>query len=171
MCAPAITLQEALRVAVEASRFLVGVSRDPSRALSMIEPFSELEELTCGSAHQIQLSRSIVCAVVADCHNALGDFHTAANWYRRASGYWQKGGYPASYADLAIRHQLVDHYQTALECMRANRADWQSRPLCSRIYSHIISRWWMYPSQWSLILHERSLIPKLESLIAEWHNR
>ena len=167
---PEITLQEALRAAVEASQFLVGVSHDPSRALAMIEPYADFEELTGGSPHQIQLARSIVCAVVADCQNALGDFHTAANWYRRASGYWKKGGYPAFYADLVIKHQLVEHYQTALECMRANRADWQSRPLLVRIYLHIISRWWMYPSQWSLMFRERSLTSKLESLIAEWHN-
>lgn len=165
-----IKLQEAIHAAVEASQFLQGISHDPSRALSIIEPYAEHEELTGGSADQIRMARSIVCAVMADCFNGLGDFQTAANWYRRASGYWMKGGYPPLYADLVIKHELVDHYQTALDCLRSNRADWQSRPLLVRLYFHIVSRWWMYPSQWSLMLRERGLAAKLESLITAWRH-
>lgn len=139
--------------------------------LAIIEPYAEQDELTGGSADQIRMSRSIVCAVMADCFGELGDFRTAANWYRRASGYCKKGGFPSCYAELVIKHDLVEHFEPALDCLRSNRADWMSRPLFVRLYYHIVSRWWMYPSQWAIMFRTRSLTSKLESLIAEWHRR
>ncbi len=164
---PEITLQEALRAAVEASQFLIGVSHDPSRALAIIEPYAEFEGLTGGSAEQVRCSRSIVCSVVADCHKALGDYRTSANWYRRASGYLKRGGFPSEYAELVVNHELADHYENALECMRVNRDWWRSQPLLVRLHGHLVSRWWLYPSGWKMRFRERSLISELESLIAE----
>ena len=169
MSQPNLTLQEALRMAVEANKFLQGVSHDPMRALAIIEPYADRDDLTGGSAEQVQKSRSIVCGVMGDCYQELGDFHTSANWYRRASGYSKVGGFPLCYAELVVKHELTEHYEDVLDCLRSTRKDWKSRPLKDRLYYHFVSRWWLYPSMWKLLSRERSLISQLESLVAERH--
>jgi hypothetical protein len=97
----------------------------------------------------------------------LGEIQTAADWYRRASENWKAGGYPPIYADMVVRHGLVDHYETALDCLKFNRADWAGRPLLVRLYYHLTSMWWIHPSMWQLRLRARKVLQRLEALVQE----
>ena len=43
-------------------------------------------------------------------------------WYQLSVRYTRDSGFPIAYADLAIQHELRDHYRPALEALRENRA-------------------------------------------------
>jgi hypothetical protein len=107
-----------------------------------------------------------ICAVTGDCYRLLGDVAAAADWYRRAAGHWKGGlGYPFFYADMVVQHQLTEHYQLALDCLRREQAYWRAKPLLHRVYHDLGSLWWLYPSCWRQRLRESSLVPRLEALI------
>src|SRR5262245_27691680 len=161
------TPKQAIDAAIDASRYLHGVRKDPGRALRIIERYAACEFVAGAGAEQALRVRSIICAVIADCYRELGDVKVAAEWYRSASQSWRVGGFPAFYADMVITHELADHYETALECLKVNDESWRSRPLLVRWYYNIACCWWLYPAMWRLRLRERSFIPRLETLIKD----
>jgi hypothetical protein len=167
VAARAVTPQEALAEAARASQFLQGLQLNPLEALRIIEPYACCAEFTDAAEEQTRRIRSIICSVVADCHRELGDVNLAAKCYREASEYWMFGGYAPFYADMVTAHELAEHYEEALECLRFNQASWQQRPLSVRLWSHLVSRWWLYPSQWRVQFRKRRRIPRLEALIKE----
>jgi hypothetical protein len=99
----------------------------------------------------------------------MGDIGTAAEWYRRAGQSWKIGGFPAIYADMVLRHRLADHYETALDCLQSNLADWQAKPLVVRIYWHVVSGWWLRPwlyrSIWQTSLRQSALVAELQEAL------
>lgn len=162
-----VTPKEALDEAVRASQYLQGPRFDPQEALRIIEPYADCEEFLGAAKEQTQRVRSILCSVVADCHRELGDVNLAAKKYREASEHWMFGGYAPYYADMVIEHELAEHYQKALECLKFNKESWRQRPLSVRLWSHFVSRWWLYPSEWRVQFRERRRMARLEELIKE----
>ena len=161
-----MTPQEAIAVACRADRFLRGFRPDPRRALEVIQSVPEEAEFSGADSQADRIARAALCAVRADCHRMLGEFATAADWYRRAAGHWKGGlAYPFFYADLVVRHRLTEHYQLALDCLRHEQAYWQSGPLLYRFHHSLRSLWWLYPSGWKQRLRERSLGLRLEALL------
>lgn len=163
-----VTVREALDAAVAAGRYLEWPSPDPARALATISPYAECEEFADAQPGQTPRVRTIVCAVVGDCHQSLGKVEAAAGWYLRARRYTQAGGGPPFfapfYAQMVVDHRLASHYLTALECLHDHYAVWRGQPLLTRLYWHVVSLWWVRPFQWRMWLRERRLLPQLEAL-------
>jgi hypothetical protein len=160
-----VTPKQALDAVIQASNYLQGLSHNPSQALAIIEPYTRYEHFDGASAEQTLRVRSIVCAVVADCYREMGSVEIAADWYRTASRHWKVGGFPEHYANMVLTHELVDHYETALDCLKATRADWHARPFLVRLYFNVRALWWLYPSECSQRLRHRTFIRRLEALI------
>jgi hypothetical protein len=161
------TPKQALDAAMDASRYLQGLRMDPRRALRIIEPYAACGLLVGATPAQSLRVRSIIHAVIADCYRELGEVTAAAEWYRSASQNWKVGGFPGFYADMVITHRLADHYETALECLKVSQESWRARPLLMRLYYHVTSCWWLYPSMWRILTRERGFVPRLEALIRD----
>jgi hypothetical protein len=160
----AITARDAMRAAMEAGRYVVGLRKDPRRALAIIGPAAGCPKYACDRPDTERKVRAIVCNVTGDCHRLLGDFRAAAEWYRAAGESDEGSGSAPIYADLVLAHGLADHYPAALKYLRAHRQRWRARPLGQRLYWHLASGWWLYPSAWRLQWRERSLLARLEAL-------
>ena len=160
-----VTPKQALDAACQASNYLQGLNHNPSRALAIIEQFAQCKQFSGASDERTGRVRSIVCAVVADCYREMGNVEIAAEWYRSAARYWKVGGFAEYYANMVIIHELADHYETALDCLKATRADWHARPFLVRLYFNVRALWWLYPSEWSQRLRHHTFIRRLEALI------
>jgi hypothetical protein len=172
-----VKAEDALQAAIRSSSHLSGLWPDPQKALEIIRPYADCGEYSAGERVQpknrdrlLRAVRSMVCAVTADCYRELGDVRTAAEWYRRAGQSWKVGGFPALYADMVLRHDLDDHYEVALDYLRHNLADWQSKPFLVRLYWHVASGWWLRPwnyrAAWRTFLRQRTLVAQLETRVA-----
>jgi tetratricopeptide (TPR) repeat protein len=171
-----VKVEDALKAATRASSYLSGIWPAPQKALEIIRQYADSEEYSAGERVQpedrhklLRVVRSLVCAVTADCYRELGDFRTAAEWYRRAGESWKVGGFSAIYADMALQHRLDDHYEAALEYLRHTFADWQSKPFVVRLYWHVVSGWWLRPwdyrAVWRTILRQGTLVAQLEARV------
>src|SRR5262245_35104239 len=145
-----ITARDAMQAAMEAGRYVVGLRKDPRRALAIIGPAARCPEYAGDRPDTERTVRAIVCNVTGDCHRLLGDFRAAAEWYRSAGESYLGSGSGPIYADLVLAHGLADHYPAALKSLRAQRQRWRARPLWQRVYWHLASGWWLYPSAWRL---------------------
>ena len=169
---------DAMWAVLRCGRRLSGLRPDPEGALEIIRPYADCEAYAAGERfgpknvdRRLRIVRSLVCANVADCHRELGDVRTAAEWYRRAGQSLKEGGCPALYADMALRHELDDHYEVALDYLRHSLAVWQAKPLLVRLFWHVVSGWWLHPwdyrSLWRTIFRQRALVAELEARVAE----
>lgn len=166
MTQPLVTVRDALRAALDADSYLQGLWQDPRHALTLLRPYADCEEFVDATPEDTRKGRGVVCIVMADCYRCLGEFRTAAEWYRRAGQSWKQNMYPGFYAATVIDHQLDEHYEDALDWVKYSQANWQRKPLLLRIYYNVASwRWWIYPSNWRMTLRDPKLIPELESLI------
>jgi len=89
----------------------------------------------------------------------------AVEWYRKASQYRKNGRYLVIYAKTVLRHNLVDHYQSALECVEAGNANWRRLPLFFKLFSHVWWGWRLHPRLWRLPLVERNFSRRLQDRI------
>ncbi len=171
-----VKAEDALLAALRANDHLSGLWQRPRRALEIIRPYADCEEYATGEQVKpeereklLRVIRSIVCAVTADCYREMGEVRTAADWYRRAGESWKVGGFPAIYADMALRHGLDDHYEPALDYLRHSHADWKAKPLLDRVYWHVVSGWWLKPwdyrAAWRTILRQSTLLVRLEARV------
>jgi hypothetical protein len=158
------TPQQVGETIVTVSKYL---GKEPHRALAMLEPFCSITEFAGATPEQNLKLRSMIYGTAGDCYRALGDMATAADWYRRASEQWKEGGYPSLYAEMVIANRLVDHYQNALDCLKHDRARWKARPLSTRVYYNVVSKWWLHWAGWKWRMRQRGLVPKLEALLRE----
>lgn len=172
----AVTAQHAARATICASHYLIQFRPDPRNALAVIGRYAECHDFETGDQVRaekwdevIHHLKSIICSTVADCHRGLGDVRAAAEWYRRAGENWKVGGFPPIYAELVLRHELTDHYEMALDCLRHNLADWMSRPLLTRIYWSLASGWlwrpWLYGWTWRTWFRQKRHLSELEARI------
>lgn len=177
MPARPVNTDGAIQAVLEANQLLTGLHPDPHQALEFVLPYSECQEFTTPDRIRpddrdevIRITRSLVCAMIADCHLAMEDVRTAAEWYRRASQSCKAGGYPAVYANMVLEHWLDDHYENALECLRFRREQWRSRPLLVRLYWHVVSGWWFRPWRYAearrTFLRQRELEKQLEDRLS-----
>jgi hypothetical protein len=167
--------EDAVLAAMRSSRHLSGLWTDPRKALEIIRPYADCEEYSVPDHAPnpdggLRKARSIVCAITADCYRELGDVGTAAAWYRRAGQSWKVGGFPGIYADMVLQHGLDDHYGAALDYLRHNLTDWQSKSLLARLYWHVVSGWWLRPWDyrgiWRTFFRQRHLVAQLEARVA-----
>lgn len=163
---PSVTRQEVGDAVREASRYLQGMRQDPARALTVLEPYRECEEFSECTPDEARKLRSIVCVVIADCYRELGQVRTAAEWYRRGGRSFKGGGLAFLYADMVIQHQLQEFYDDALDWLEKSQAIWQATPLITRVFYHVITCWWLYPSQWRMRFRERQLIREMRALVS-----
>ena len=161
-----VTLREAVGAALDANRYIQGLRQDPRYALTLLEPYADCEEFVDATPEDTRRGRGVVCLVMADCYHSLGEFRTAAEWYRRAGRSWKQDMYPGFYAATVIDHKLEDYYEDALDWVKYNQDNWQRKPLLLRLFYNVASwRWWIFPSNWRMTLRDKKLIPELESLI------
>ena len=158
-------LDNAMKAAFEASRYLVWWCNRPKRALEIMTPFHSFKIPTGAEKDRYDIVMSLIMAVTGDCYLTMKEPIKAAEWHRRASQYYKGGGYPSMYAKVVLQYNLSDHYQAALECMEAKNANWRKQPFLVKLLSHFLSGWWLHPHQWRLLLTERGFSRRLRHRI------
>jgi len=135
--------------------------RRPERALARIE---RLHTLECPDAEYEDLHGTLmnmIFAVTGDCYGYMNRPIEAVAWYRRAAEYRKSGGFAHMYADLVLRHNLVDDYALALECMEQTLAEKPQVGFVTQMLAHIASGWWLHPGGWRFRFIERQLPVRL----------
>jgi hypothetical protein len=166
-----VTVREVINAIRAATPYLEWARWDPARALDIMLPYADCEEFTDAQPDMYLHVRNLVCAAVGDCYRELGQVNEAVEWYYRARICWKEGGaspfWAPVYALVVVDHRLADHYDKALECLRALKSYWLKQPLLSRLYWNIVSGWWFRPHHWRMRRRKAKLIPQLEALIKE----
>jgi hypothetical protein len=163
-------LDRAMKSVLEASRNLAWWRNRPAKALEIITPFHNLAMPAGVDRGKYEIVMGLVMAVTGDCCFAMKEPLKAAQWYQRATQYRKGGPFAPRYADLVLRHDLSDHYQSSLECLEASRASWSRQPLWVKILSHLLSKWWLHPHQWRLALIGHTLRRRLQERIEMGRN-
>ena len=158
-------LDNAMKDVFEASRYLVWWRNRPEKALEIVTPLHSLEMPEGVETDKYDRVMSFVMAVTGDCYVTMKEPVRAAEWYRKAANHNKCGGYPSLYADIVLKHHLSSHYRMALECMEANDANWKKQSILVKLLSHLISRWWLHPQIWRLLLIKHSLFRRLQDRI------
>jgi hypothetical protein len=120
---------DAMRAMLATTSQLCKLFPKPLQVLEDIRPFVECPVMLFRNPikpERIEIVtaqvRSLLFGLVGDCYRIDKQYEVAAHWYSHASTFYKGGGYPVLYARMVIQHSLIDHYQSAYECIRfANR--------------------------------------------------
>ena len=158
-------LVNAMEGCFKASRCLKWWCNRPRKGLEIVTPFHSLKMPEGADRKKYGLVMSFVRSVTGNCHLIMKDPIKAAEWYRRAAQYHKDGRYVPIYAKTVLRHNLVDHYQAALECVEASNANWSRLPFLFKLFSHAWWGWQLHPRLWRLPFFERGLSRRLQDRI------
>ena len=117
-------------------------------ALELLRPYMACDRFEGVSQEKSDTTVHWVAAVVGDCYRLDGKVDDAIRWYRRASEFRRDGACAMFYADLVIQHRLQDHYERALECVRALRLAWGRNSLWLRILGWVLFGWHLLKHPW-----------------------
>lgn len=128
-----------LRKVKQASSILDSSHPDHERAFELLEPYRRLTSVEGVDPQRSDALLALVSSAFADAYRESGEYRTAAEWYRKSSNYRVAGGYTDLYADMVITHQLADHYEHALYCLREGRTAWSKESLYLKLIGHVFS--------------------------------
>jgi len=119
-----------IKAAKEISRF----RPKPERGLKYLEPYLNIDAIDGLEKLRSERILGLYSATVADCYREKGEVSSAAQWYRRASTFGMNFGFANLYAEMVIKHKLLERYEHALMCVEQGHKDWKAKPLYKKIY-------------------------------------
>ena len=155
---------------LQASNHLKWWTDKPEQALELMQPYANC--LCFEGLEEAKYRRIIglVYSMMGDCCRAMKQIETAAEWYEKATLKSDFRGSGKIYADMVIAHRLSKHYVTALQSFRgeitweAKNFDWPARLKYAKV---VLARGaWLEPDFWRLNLRKRTLLRRLENLVA-----
>ncbi len=158
-------LENVVKASCEASSHLVWWRCRPEKALEILTPLHSLEIPEGVEKNQYDTVMSLVMVVTADCYVIMKEPIKAAEWYRKATQYHKGGSYSFAYAKIVLINNLSSHYQTALESMKAEDANWSELPVLIKLFACIFYRWWRHPRLWCLPFVGRTYARRLQDRI------
>ena len=162
-----VLLEKALKDVGDASRCLSWWYCRPDKALSILTLLHQLEMPEGAERKQYDLMIGVIMAVTANCYVVKKEPVKAAEFYRKAEQYRKGGRYSSVYARIALKHNLKDHYQAALESIEIGIANHRKLPVFFKLFTCFFYRWWMHPRLWRVPLMERLYARRLRNRIME----
>jgi tetratricopeptide (TPR) repeat protein len=133
-------VRQALDALWEARRRISALGKtDWQEILRLLEPYRERRYLHGATRENADRILSLINAVVGDAYRELGKPHEAALAYRRAQEFFPGTGFQGLYAELALEHQLEDHYESALAALLDGESTWLRRSPLARLVGHVAS--------------------------------
>lgn len=139
----------------------------PAKGLSEIKKLHAWRPAVDVKSEHVDLFRSMIYAVTGDCYLQMKNYPAAADHYSIAASYSKQTGFGAIYADLVLKQNLEEHFQTALDSIEGMRESFSARPLHQRFLGHLLSGWWSDPTMWRLMWIESRLPDQLRERLSK----
>ena len=81
----------------------------------------------------------LIWAAVGDAHRELGDIRSTVEAYQRASSFRPSCSYGDYYAEITIKHNIQEHYRTALHTLEAGTQNWSEYSGQIRLFANFLS--------------------------------
>ena len=97
----------------------------------------------------------LIWGVVGDAHRELGEISASAGAYQKACSFRPSCAYGDFYADITLKYNMSDHYETALRSLVVGTQNWATYDRKLRTFAHV----------WSFARHPLSYLRHLKHTV------